>query len=1205
MELRMFHTWQQFKSIYSEVMKKILFIALSIILSAPTFGADGNHRDYSPKSPEAAAFDRISTIPVGNYTGSLAFSIPIYTLVSGDLCLPISLDYQGNAIRVDQEATWVGLNWLLNAGGAINTTTSACSTQYGESFQKDWDYFANKLSMTYIPLDGEFPQMRYKMDGSHPNWRGGHGKNWFKQTLEIEGNKNNDLSSQLYHFILDNKAGETPTFHANFMGNSLSYVWDRMKNEFFITGRNQNFKIEGTIMSPTIIDGKGVKYSFNAWEKSSPEGYLVDPEMVYQDYTLFLTKIESPTGHTIQLRYVDNGTITSVYKITENLYSHEYPVNAIGSSYREVKQEGSNILDRSLSQLYRTKTLRLSEIESDEALVKFIPSNDYRKDLDGNSRKLSKIEIYQKNGSQKKLLKSFSFSSSYFSKVTTGGNTVKDLFDNLGNSSIYDGWFTSDDFMYYRLRLDSYSEEDSNGKQVAKYSFGYNNGLPCKASAAIDYWGYYNGEENFNGRYHTLLPKHWDELTSDVEDGFPKTVYFTGADRRFNENCASAGMLSFITYPTGGTTSITYEGHRFSNYKYFDAAKTTSGKSFKDVDIYATNQSYGKVSGASLNESTFNISEEGIYKMTLSYMISNLAEQPSWRYILSNPLQLYHYSTIYDRNGPHEVVSACDVLSAVPSDTVGTRNITKSRTLTLFPGKYKLMIAGGASLNIGVCPQQYYQIKGNIKLEKSTYTSIGAGVRVKSISENDGNGNFTTTNYRYTYPDLTSSGRLSVPAIYARRKILVYQNEMYQDAGSNQIKPATAKEIRYAEVSGNNAVPDVPVVGYERVTVKQESNGTTNGKEVFTYRNRPWGINMLTYCRQVPDPRNGMLLSDSVFDSKGKLIKTTDNSYKWRCVDSRLLSAVIENIYSGPNEVTGGNALASENAYADALGGGCMQIYLYPSVQFALASSNSSQKEYHGDNCVTIKTSTQYGQTNTLDSISVQSQSETGTTVTTETFYPQNALSQANMKTLADKHITEIPIECLTSISNEDGTYVIGSQRYLYDNNGNIITEYSLDTERSITRSSFSLLKDNYAFSSFKANAVFSYNSSGKPRVVKENNCDVVTYIWGYYSNYPIAVIRGADYPVVRDLLGGDSAVKALETAPSPTISARELHSKLSKLAGCCVSTYSFNPQIGMVEMISPNGESTTYTYDAFSRLAAIKDHNGIVSSSFKYNYKQ
>ena len=56
-------------------MKKILFITLSSILSAPTFGADDNHRDYSPKSLEAAAFDRTSTIPVGNYTGSQAFSI--------------------------------------------------------------------------------------------------------------------------------------------------------------------------------------------------------------------------------------------------------------------------------------------------------------------------------------------------------------------------------------------------------------------------------------------------------------------------------------------------------------------------------------------------------------------------------------------------------------------------------------------------------------------------------------------------------------------------------------------------------------------------------------------------------------------------------------------------------------------------------------------------------------------------------------------------------------------------------------------------------------------------------------------------------------------------------------------------------------------------------------------------------------------------
>ena len=40
-------------------MKKLLFIALSILLSAPIFGADDNHRDYSSKSSEALVIDAL------------------------------------------------------------------------------------------------------------------------------------------------------------------------------------------------------------------------------------------------------------------------------------------------------------------------------------------------------------------------------------------------------------------------------------------------------------------------------------------------------------------------------------------------------------------------------------------------------------------------------------------------------------------------------------------------------------------------------------------------------------------------------------------------------------------------------------------------------------------------------------------------------------------------------------------------------------------------------------------------------------------------------------------------------------------------------------------------------------------------------------------------------------------------------------------
>ena len=517
-------------------MKKSLLSIVVLMFSIVAFAVDGNHYNYVPKSPEAAAFDRVPDIPFSNYTGSISFSIPLYTLVSGDITVPISLDYQGNAIPVTQEATWVGLNWHLNAGGVVTSRLSTNSTSYGESLQKDWEYALNSVSMQRVPLDGEFPEIYYKMDGCHPDWRGGHGKNWFKQTLP-ENPKNGDLSPLLYTYILDKQSGETPTYHASFLGNSLTYIWDRLKNDFFITGRHQNFKIVGSPASPTIIDGKGVKYSFTETEVGSPEGYLVNPETVSQAHSIFLTKIESPSGHTVRFKYAINGDITTMYCVNENLYSKDYPQQAIGTSYRSTSlYAGSYILDRSISQLYKIRTLRLAEIESDEVVIKFIPSSMKRLDLDGDCKMLDRIEIYSKGNQTNTLVKAYSFSYGYFRKVNIGGNTVRDLFANNDNMKVYDEWFPSDDFMYYRLRLDSFGEEDSNGNQLGRYSFGYYDGLPCKASAAVDYWGYFNGRENYTGKYHTLLPTHWSERTSDVEQGFPLYMNFSLGDRRFDEN---------------------------------------------------------------------------------------------------------------------------------------------------------------------------------------------------------------------------------------------------------------------------------------------------------------------------------------------------------------------------------------------------------------------------------------------------------------------------------------------------------------------------------------------------------------------------------------------------------------------------------------------------------------------------------------------
>ncbi|HEX8577801.1 MAG TPA: hypothetical protein VF677_16070, partial [Flavobacterium sp.] len=75
--------------------------------------------NFAAKSPEAAAFLRYGEYPVDLSTGVPGISIPIYTIDSHGFKLPITLNYHASGIKVDQEATWVGLGWNLNAGAQI------------------------------------------------------------------------------------------------------------------------------------------------------------------------------------------------------------------------------------------------------------------------------------------------------------------------------------------------------------------------------------------------------------------------------------------------------------------------------------------------------------------------------------------------------------------------------------------------------------------------------------------------------------------------------------------------------------------------------------------------------------------------------------------------------------------------------------------------------------------------------------------------------------------------------------------------------------------------------------------------------------------------------------------------------------------------------------------------------------------------------
>ena len=108
----------------------ILFSCFFALLSGDSFAQVSNNEQAAglininlPKTPESQGFEKIGKIPVNESTGQANISIPLYTVTSRSLELPISVSYNGSGIRVSQESSWVGLGFDLLAGGRITVET--------------------------------------------------------------------------------------------------------------------------------------------------------------------------------------------------------------------------------------------------------------------------------------------------------------------------------------------------------------------------------------------------------------------------------------------------------------------------------------------------------------------------------------------------------------------------------------------------------------------------------------------------------------------------------------------------------------------------------------------------------------------------------------------------------------------------------------------------------------------------------------------------------------------------------------------------------------------------------------------------------------------------------------------------------------------------------------------------------------------------
>lgn len=123
------------------------------------------------------------------------------------------------------------------------------------------------------------------------------------------------------------------------------------------------------------------------------------------------------------------------------------------------------------------------------------------------------------------------------------------------------------------------------------------------------------------------------------------------------------------------------------------------------------------------------------------------------------------------------------------------------------------------------------------------------------------------------------------------------------------------------------------------------------------------------------------------------------------------------------------------------------------------------------------------------------------------------------------------------------------------------------------------------------------------------------TIIWGYNKTMPIAKIDGATLAnIPQNLIDAIVNASNEDANASPADAQAKEDALLAQLenfknntalSGFSVSVYTYNPSVGVTNVLPPNGIREIYVYDSFGRLEKVKDVNGNVLKDYQYNYKQ
>lgn len=1008
-------------------------------------------------------------------------------------------------------------------------------------------------------------------------------------------------------------------FSYSFGGYSGKFILDSAHNVIQLNQTSLRISkpdFNGSSFVFIITDADGNKFYFGgsqyAEQSSKPSGCgkVADTPVTT---AWFIRKIELSTGQFIEFTYApinyyyDQGiNETMNYNFTAN--------NNPGSGFSDCPL----FANKSCVNSVYTSTYYLTSISTPDRLINF----DYVDRLDCGDKLLSAIEVKSRVDNSIVETYSLKYDIVYTTRFSNSYSIV------------------ARDENRYRPFLKSITKQTASDS-VNLYRFSYNKpeDLPVRISYAQDHWGYFNGADNT-----TLIP---EPSEPEYQEMFPEA----DANRSPSFTQGSKGMLTRITYPTGGSDSIMYE----ANTLYTQVPVQPSPLGVTDtIRGLGEREIQTKVMG----DITVSFTQKVLFSIE---GINTTGGQPG----------LYHHGGLKIYQG----TQLLDEITAEPGE------YEEVEVVLVGNNTYRIEIWAGGNIT---------KIRANFTYRPGTVTyqdtnkAIG-GVRVKGLLTYSYDGMLLEARYyRYAaYGNLNaSSGQISFDPYYFK-----YFYQINYAATPGQTLVCGEFKCQYYSMFSSSinslfTYASNPVM-YKYVIESQDENFAT-GLTEHEYSIQAAGSGQMLvgdYPNGAPLTRNGenmngKELMTSVYKKEDGLLKLARRiRYVYNQLDTELYPSIVVNKKHGECEVYAGHTtgIPYEAEFRP------FEAYRYMTLSSWVVADSVIEEDLTSvpEEILIRKTKYQYDNNISRLPTKVVTYDSKGSQLVTNNYYPNdraliNGLStqaqtvldsmvnrnmvsslicqeqfrggQFTYKYLASHKIWPVNKILPESVKEYYRTGTEGKAFYYtaYDTTCNllerrkdddILEAYLWDYDGTYPIAKvIGASSAQIAATSFEANGKGNWTYSGvgvnspdtNPPPTGKKCYDLasgsinlsgisssITYVISYWKRTGAQITINAGTQVgaeeTLESTNGWKLVKRKFTgATSITLSGSGYIDELRMYPhGAQMNTYTYIPVIGITSTTDANDVTTYYDYDRLGRLQAVKDHDGNVLKAYSYHYKQ